>query len=148
MDDRRDLQARCVGQAEDPPGSQSADVALVDLAERAVPAAVRLAVVARPVGLRGDGTIVLAALPEQVNLSIVPQQLQIVRTLVENETRERAAASERDRCANWPGPVTRLQGAQVADEIVDFRVAQAREGRHAGGREPLSQERRQLLVGP
>src|SRR5207244_7663896 len=68
--------------------------------------------------------------------------------LIEDETRELAAASERDRCANGPGPVGRLQGAQVANEIGGFRVAQACERRHAGGRQPLSKERRQLLVGP
>ena len=95
--DRRDLQARCVGQAEDPSGSQPDDVALVDLAERAVPAAIRLAVVAGPVGLRRDDAILPAALSEQVDPAIVTQQLQVVRALIEDQTRQRAAASEHDR---------------------------------------------------
>src|SRR5207237_4295082 len=50
-DDWRHLQARGVGQAEDPPGNHPRHVARRDLHEGAVPAAGGLAVVTGPIGL-------------------------------------------------------------------------------------------------
>ena len=147
-DDRRHLQTRRVRQAEDPLRRQPAGVALGDLRERTVAAAGRLAVVARPVGLRRHGAILLAGLSEQVDPAIVSQQLEVVRALIEDQTRKRAAAGERDGGADRSGAVARLQRPQIADEIAGLGLTQVRKRRHARGRQPLAKERRQILVAP
>ena len=87
-DDRRDLQRRGVRQAEDPLRREPRGVAFRDVRERAVAAAARLAVVARPVRLRRHLAVRVAVPAKQVQHLVVAEQLHVVRAAVEDESLE------------------------------------------------------------
>ena len=147
-DDRRHLQPRRVGQAEDPLRHEARHVLRRDLRERARAIAARRAVVAGPVLLRRDGAVAIAALPEKMDPAIVADELQIGRALIDDEAAQRAAAGERDRRVDLAGPAARPQRPEMPDEIRDLRVADVRERRHAGARQAAAHDGGELFVGP
>ena len=145
-DDRRDLQRRRVRQAEDPFRRELRDVAFVDVCERAVAAAAGLTVVAGPVSLRRDLPVLVAALAEQVQRLIVAQQLHVDRAAIEDEAFEHAAASKRHLRPLGPRPRPRAQRADVTHDVRGFPFRERAERGHAGARQPLAKERRQVDV--
>ena len=146
--DRRPLQPRRVRQVEKPLGRETGHVALVDLRQRAVPVALGLAVVARPIRLRGNRPVALSALTQQMDAAVVTEELQIGEALVLDETRDRAAVDERDSSPFGARAVTRLQRPQVANERRRFAGTEIRHGGHARRWQAVTKERDEILVGP
>ena len=156
--DRRHLQARRVGQGEHPLRPQARDVRLGDLGQRGVAVAARVAVVAGPIGARGDFAKLVARAAQQVDALVVGPQLQIVEALVEHLALQGLAVGGLDFLAHrFAAEIARLQGAQEARERLHFGIGDL-DRRHARPAVPvrisvancslLSAGRRRRIAGP
>ena len=83
-DDRRDLRAAHAGNREDPFRAEPHDGALVDLRRRRVTVPARIAVVGRPVRLRGHFTHAIARAAQQVHALVAGPQLHVFEALAEH----------------------------------------------------------------
>ena len=119
-DDGRHLQAGGIRQREHPLRREPLDVASIDLRQRAVPAAVRPAVVRRPVGLRCHFAVRRPLGPQQVNALRGPKHLQIPVRLVQHQAFERSTRRQRHAPAGRRLGATRAQRPHEGDEVGHF----------------------------
>src|SRR5262245_34572522 len=94
----------------------------------------RLPVVAWPVALRGDRAISIPFLPDQVQLPVVPEQLQVVATLIQDQAIERATCAQVEPRPRGAGAFARSKSPQKGDQIPKLGLGEVRKCGHAGGR--------------
>ena len=144
-DHGRPLKLPRVGYGHDPLRRQPRHGRLVDLRERRIPVAARIAVVRRPRRLGSHRTVAIAGAPQQVHPLVVCLQLQIVEALAEHEAVERPAVGRLHGHPDQRALSRPLDRPEELHEVRHFRVGDDIR-RHALERLPLSDEFHQLLI--
>ncbi len=143
-DDRRDLQLTGVGYRENPFRCQVTDVGFVDLRQRGVSIATRIAVVGWPAGFLRHLPEPFAGATQEVDALVIGAQLQVVEAFTQHLPVERRAVRGLHR-----HPHDRIRfafdGAQELDQIGELGVVHRLRG-HALRRDAVVHQLRQLTI--